>query len=67
MAGAKAEHIRRMIAYCRNKPAYLGAIWRQPMSKHYTAMSMIFVSSLLDKPGEIELEATAVLPKVVTK
>lgn len=67
MAGAKAEHIFRMTAYRRNKPAYPGAIWRQPMSKHYTAMSMIFAFDLLDNPGKIELEATAMLPIVVTK
>jgi hypothetical protein len=28
-------------------------------------MSMIFVSDLLDAPGKIELEATAVLPAVL--
>ena len=30
------------------------------MGKHYPCMSMIFVSDLLDSPGKIELEATAV-------
>ena len=68
-AGAKGEHICRMTAYCCDKPAYmaarreLGAIWRKRMGNHYPAMSMIFVSDLLDNPGKIELEATAVLPK----
>ena len=33
------------------------------MGSHYPAMSMIFVSDLLDNPGKIELEATAVVPK----
>jgi hypothetical protein len=33
------------------------------MGSHYPAMSMIFVSDLLDSPAKIELEATAVLPK----
>jgi hypothetical protein len=33
------------------------------MGTHYPAMSMIFVSDLLDSPGKIELEATAVLPR----
>ena len=67
-AGGKPEHICRMTAYCCDKPAYLdarrtlGAIWRQQMGQHYPAMSMIFVSDLLDSPGKIELEATAVLP-----
>jgi len=67
-AGGRAEHICRMTAYCCDKPAYLaarsqlGKIWRALMGKHYPAMSMIFVSDLLDAPGKIELEATAVIP-----
>lgn len=36
--------------------------WRQPMGSHYPAMSMIFIADLLDNPGKIELEATAVVP-----
>jgi enamine deaminase RidA (YjgF/YER057c/UK114 family) len=69
VAGAKPQHICRMTAYCCDKPAYLaarkelGAIWRRVMGNHYPAMSMIFVSDLLDNPGKIELEATAVLPR----
>ena len=67
-AGAGPEHICRMTAYCCDKPAYLaaraelGRIWRRLMGRHYPAMSMIFVSDLLDAPGKIELEATAVIP-----
>jgi enamine deaminase RidA (YjgF/YER057c/UK114 family) len=69
VAGAKPQHICRMTAYCCDKPAYLaarkelGAIWRRVMGNHYPAMSMIFVSDLLDNPGKIELEATAVVPR----
>lgn len=68
-AGGRAEHICRMTAYCCDKPAYLaarrdlGAIWKRLMGAHYPAMSMIFVSDLLDSPGKIELEATAVVPQ----
>ena len=68
-AGAKREHICRMTAYCCDKPAYLaaraelGRIWRQLMGRHYPAMSLIFVADLLDSPGKIELEATAVIPE----
>ncbi len=67
-AGGKPEHICRITAYCCDKPAYLaarkelGAIWRKHMGRHFPAMSMIFVSDLLDNPGKIELEATAVVP-----
>jgi enamine deaminase RidA (YjgF/YER057c/UK114 family) len=68
VAGGRPEHICRMTAYCCDKPAYLaaraelGRVWRRLMGKHYPAMSMIFVADLLDHPGKIELEATAVVP-----
>ena len=67
-AGGRAEHICRITAFCCDKPAYLaarpqlGAIWKRHMGRHYPAMSMIFVSDLVDSPGKIELEATAVVP-----
>jgi enamine deaminase RidA (YjgF/YER057c/UK114 family) len=68
-AGGSPEHICRMTAFCCDKPAYLaarpllGRIWRSLMGKHFPAMSMIFVSDLLDSPGKVELEATAVIPE----
>ena len=67
-AGGTARNICRITAFCCDKPAYLaarrelGTIWRRHMGDHYPAMSMIFVSDLLDNPGKIELEATAVVP-----
>lgn len=69
VAGGKPENVCRITAFCCDKPAYLaarrelGATWRRLMGTHYPAMSMIFVADLLDNPGKIELEATAVLPK----
>jgi enamine deaminase RidA (YjgF/YER057c/UK114 family) len=68
VAGGKPQNICRITAFCCDKPAYmaarpeLGAIWKRHMGRHYPAMSMIFVADLLDNPGKIELEATAVLP-----
>lgn len=68
-AGGEPHHICRMTAYCTDKPAYLaarselGRVWRRLMGQHYPAMTMVFVSALLDEPGKIELEATAVLPE----
>ena len=67
-SGGGPQHICRITAYCCDKPAYLaarpdlGRIWRELMGRHYPAMSMIFVADLLDAPGKIELEATAVIP-----
>jgi len=66
-AGGGPKHICRMTAYCTDKPAYLaargdlGRIWKRHMGGHFPAMSMIFVADLLDHPGKIELEATAVI------
>lgn len=68
-AGGRPEHVCRITAFCCDKPGYLavrgqlGGIWRRLMGRHYPAMSMIFVSDLLDHPGKIELEATAVVPR----
>jgi enamine deaminase RidA (YjgF/YER057c/UK114 family) len=70
-AGGQPAHICRITAYCCDKPAYLaaraelGAIWKRHMGRHYPAMSMIFVADLLDSPGKIELEATAVIPTII--
>ncbi len=67
-AGGRPEHICRITAFCCDKPAYLaarkelGRIWKNLMGRHFPCMSMIFVSDLLDSPGKIELEATAVVP-----
>ena len=68
-AGGEPRHICRITAYCCDKWAYLaarpelGRIWRRLMGRHYPAMTMIFVSDLLDDPGKIELEATAIIPE----
>lgn len=68
-AGGRPEHICRITAYCTDKPGYLdvrrdlGPVWRRRMGRHYPAMTMVFVSALLDEPGKIELEATAVIPE----
>jgi enamine deaminase RidA (YjgF/YER057c/UK114 family) len=67
-AGGKAEHICRMTAYCTSKPEYLaarkaiGRAWRELIGPHFPAMTMVFVSALLDEGAKIELEATAVIP-----
>jgi enamine deaminase RidA (YjgF/YER057c/UK114 family) len=67
-AGGTAEHICRITAYCTDKTEYLaarknlGKVWHGLMGRHYPAMTMVFVSALLDEGAKIELEATAVLP-----
>ena len=67
-AGGGPQHVCRITAFCCDKQAYvaarpeLGRVWRALMGKHFPCMSMIFVSDLVDRPGMIELEATAVIP-----
>jgi enamine deaminase RidA (YjgF/YER057c/UK114 family) len=67
-AGGAPTDICRLTAYCTDKAGYLaarpelGRIWRRLVGRHYPAMTMIFISDLLDAPGKIELEATAVVP-----
>lgn len=67
-AGGKAEDICKITSFCCDREAYLaarpelGRIWKSLIGNHYPCMSMIFVSDLLDHPGKIELEATAVIP-----
>ncbi len=67
-AGGRPQHIVRITAFCIARDEYLasrrelGRIWRTLIGDHYPAMSMIFVADLLDHPGKIELEATAVIP-----
>ena len=69
-AGARPEHICRMTAYCTNKAEYLaaraeiGRAWRRIIGKHFPAMTMAFVTALLDEGAKIELEATAVVPSL---
>ena len=66
-AGGAPVDICRMTVYCTDKPAYLaarqelGRIWRRRMGRHFPAMSMIFEADLLDSPGMVELEATAIV------
>jgi enamine deaminase RidA (YjgF/YER057c/UK114 family) len=69
LRGGRPEHICRITAFCTNKAEYLAArkrigfAWRQLMGAHYPAMTMVFVSALLDEGAKIELEATAVISK----
>ena len=67
-ANAGPRNIARITAYCTDKQEYLasrkaiGSAWTDIMGHHFPAMSLIFVSELLDDRAKIELEATAVIP-----
>ena len=67
-AGGEPEHIARLTwfvidigAYRRGAPE-LGPIWRELMGRHYPAMSVIGVASLVEPQALVEIEATAILP-----
>lgn len=66
--GAKPEHVARMTWYLTDKREYLarakeiGAVYRELMGKHYPAMSMVEVSTLMEDRAKVEIESTAVIP-----
>ena len=66
-AGGQAEHIGRLVAYITDRAAYLanltplGEVHRKHMGRHYTAMAVVEVKSLMDSKALVEIEAVAVL------
>jgi enamine deaminase RidA (YjgF/YER057c/UK114 family) len=67
-AGAEPRHVARMTWYVTDRAEYLaarpaiGAAWREVMGRHYPAMSLLIVQSLLEERAKVEIEATAVVP-----
>jgi enamine deaminase RidA (YjgF/YER057c/UK114 family) len=66
-AGGKPEQIGRMGVYVTDRAAYLasltplGEVHRKHMGRHYPAMAVVEVKSLLDSKALVEIEAVAVL------
>lgn len=67
-AGGEAEHIGRMTIYVITMETYraslqrLGAVWRSKLGRHYPAMALVEVRSLVDHGALLEIEATCVIP-----
>ena len=67
-AGGGPENIARLLIFVTNKDEYasrlrdVGSAYRQLMGKHFPAMTLVEVSSLLEHLARVEIEATAVLP-----
>lgn len=67
-AGAEPRHLVRLTWYITDRAAYLGAqreigvAYREIMAKSYPPMSVVVVSSLIERRAQVEIEATAVLP-----
>lgn len=66
-AGGRPEQIARMVIYVTNRLEYLkhkrsvGERYRAHMGKHFPAMVLVEVKSLLDDKAKVEIEAVAVL------
>jgi enamine deaminase RidA (YjgF/YER057c/UK114 family) len=66
-AGGSAERIARLVIYVTDKAEYkarmkeIGVRYRERMGKHYPAMVLVEVKSLLDDEAKVEIEGIAVL------
>ena len=67
--GAGPEHIVRMTCYVTEIDAYrsslreIGEAWKATIGRHYPAMALVAVSSLVEPQALVEIEATAVVPE----
>jgi enamine deaminase RidA (YjgF/YER057c/UK114 family) len=66
-AGGGPDNVGRMVVYVTDRPAYLanltglGEVHRKHMGRHYPAMAVVEVKSLVDSKALVEIEAVAVL------
>ena len=69
-ADAEPQHIVRMTWYVTDKQQYLnslreiGSAYRQIIGKHYPTMAVVQVTALVEDRAKVEIETTAVVPKV---
>lgn len=67
-AGGRPEHLVRLTWYVTDKRDYaarstdLGKAYREIIGRHYPAMTLVQVASLLEDRARVEIEATAVIP-----
>ena len=66
-AGGRPDQIARLVLYVTNKQEYVdrreevGKVYRAHLGKHFPAMALVEVKSLLDDKAKVEIEAVAVL------
>jgi enamine deaminase RidA (YjgF/YER057c/UK114 family) len=66
-AGGTEQNIARLVIYVTTKTEYrirtreIGERYRKHMGKHFPAMVLVEVSSLLDDEAQVEIEGIAVL------
>jgi enamine deaminase RidA (YjgF/YER057c/UK114 family) len=67
-AGAKPEHIVRLVIYVTDKLEYrartreVGERYRKHLGKHFPAMALVEVKGLLDDAAKVEIEGMALIP-----
>ena len=67
-ANAGAEHITRLTWFITDKQEYLASLkslgqkYREEVGRHFPAMSVVEVKSLMEDRAKVEIEATAVIP-----
>ena len=66
--GATAADVVRMTWYITERDTYLhntkrlGKVYQEECGRHYPAMTVVVVASLVDSRAKVEIEATAVIP-----
>lgn len=66
-ASGSPEQVARLVVYVTNKTEYaarreeVGKVYRAQLGKHFPAMVLVEVKSLLDDKAKVEIEAVAVL------
>ncbi len=67
-AGGGPEHIGRLTWYVVDMAEYraslrdLGPVYRDVMGRHFPAMALVQVASLVEPAARVEIEATAIIP-----
>jgi enamine deaminase RidA (YjgF/YER057c/UK114 family) len=67
-AGGGPQNIARLLIFVTDKDEYasarrsVGLVYRQLMDKHFAAMTLVQISSLLEPLAKVEIEAIAVIP-----
>lgn len=66
-AGGEPTHITRLLIFVTDKREYLASVksigeaYRQVMGKHFPAMTLVEINSLLEEGAKVEIEAIAVI------
>lgn len=67
-AGAKPDHLARMVWYVLDKQEYMariaevGGVWREMIGRHFPAITLVEVGALVADRARLEIESMAVIP-----